>query len=128
MKVLQLAVRNPMKVSVEGREYSIEFPVKAVATLEEKLGRSMKFAADWLKIRTKEVEDVLAVGLSRNHHEDAAEVAARICDTLETEAIEEVIEGLCWSVFPRAMERIEAAAKRIREGHTSPNAPSADAR
>lgn len=128
MHILELAVRSPLIVRVGGAEYKVEFPVLAVVQLEDKLGRPMKSAADWLQIKTRELPDLLSVGLSRNHAEEAVTVAASICDTLETEAIDEVINGLCYSVFPRAMAKIEEAVKRIQEraekGTESPNVPS----
>lgn len=130
--VIEIAVKQPKVFRVDGVEYRLEFPVAAVAALEEKLGRSMKSASDWLRMQVMELPAVLFAGLTRNHPNEAQQIATAICDNLGPEDIEIVIDGLCVAAHPKAMERlqqqIDAARERFNNGGSPlPNVQSADA-
>lgn len=115
MEVLEIAVRQAKVFLVDGVEYRLEFPLPAVAEMEKKLGRSMKSPADWLNTKTEEVRDILAAGFSRNHPEDAERIADAICEYLEPEQINTVIDALCWAACPKAMARIQEQIEKSRD-------------
>ncbi len=128
--VLEIAVKERKIFRLGERDYSLTFTVPVVAALEEKLGRSMKGAADWFRIQTREVQDVLAAGFTHYHPDEAGDVAKQICDALDPEELETVIDALCVAACPKAMARlkveIEKAQSRIKKG-ISPNVQGADA-
>lgn len=129
--VIEIAVKERKIFRVGERDYSLVFMLSTIAELEEKLGRSMKSAADWLHIQTKEVHDILEAGFSHYHPEEAKDVADTICEALDPEQIENVIDGLCVAACPKAMarlqEEIEKVRARLKKGLPLPNVPGADA-
>lgn len=131
MSVLEIETKSRKILRVGGRDYALAFPLTIVADLETKLGRSMKAAPDWLHIETREVKTILEAGLAYYHADEANAVAERICETLDPEEIDTVIEALCVAACPKAMERIqkavEEARERIQKGLPLPNVQGADA-
>jgi hypothetical protein len=125
---VNIAVKQPKIFKVDGVDFRVEFPVSSVIKLEDALGRSMKSASDWLKTQTKELPEILKAGLLKHHKTEAEKVATAICDSLDPEEIEHVIDGLCVAACPKAMARIEAEINRLREkaakGLPLPNVPS----
>lgn len=130
MSVLEIEVKAPTMIRVDDNDYRLSFPLRAVAELEETLGRGLKFVSDWLNIKTHEIRSFLYFGLITHQDEDvAARVADAIAERLDPEGIEHVINALCMASFPKAMERvakeIEKAHARQREGKAAfPNAES----
>lgn len=130
--VLEITFKQSKIFRVGDKDYSLVFTVPVVAALEEKLGRSMKSAADWLRIQTKEVRDILEAGFTHHHPEDAKTIADTICDMLEPEEIENVIDALCVAACPKAMARLQVEIEKIKERAKKglpplPNVQSADA-
>jgi hypothetical protein len=132
MKVLELAVREPMTLKMGDTEYKLVFPVHIIIALEDKLGHSMKRLYDWTMLKTSELHAVLVAGLTVCHPDEAEAVASMITgDTfpLETEAIEEIVYALCRSIFPRAMAKMEEEREKFitarNPGAISPNAEGA---
>lgn len=133
--VLEIAIKQEQAkvIRVDGKDYSLTFPLPVVVDLEAKLGRTMKSAPDWLRIETAEVPAILEAALSSEHPDDAKDVTAAICAGLDPEAISTVIDALCWAACPKAMDRIKAdmdkAMERAKKGLTPfPNVQGADAR
>lgn len=128
---LEIEAKSRKIIRVGGKDYALVFRLPIVAALEEKLGRSMKSAADWLRIQTKEVPAVIEAGLTDYHPNDAKSVAETICSTLDPEEIEHVIDALCVAACPKAMarlqEELEKYRERMKQGLPVPNAQSADA-
>jgi len=132
MTVLEMGVKQRKIFRVGERDYSLAFTVPIVAELEVTLGRSMKSAADWLRIQTKEVRGILEAGLKHYHPDEAANVAEAVSLALDPEEIEVVIDGLCVAACPKAMARLEAelekARARAKRGLSPlPNVPGVDA-
>lgn len=129
MKTLELAVRQPLVITLGPQEYTIDFSVKTVAALEDRLGHSMKTAADWFRLETKELPIVLECGLLRhaNGPEDAELLALSICEGLNPEGIEELISALCASACPKAVARFHEELEKLKKRGTVPNVQSADA-
>lgn len=130
--VLEICVKQSKIFLVGDKDYSLVFTVPVIAALEEKLGRPLKSAGDWLRISTSEVRDILEAGFKKHHPEEAEEIADTICDLLDPEQLETVIDALCVAACPKAMarldEEIKKAQERARKGLTPlPNVPSADA-
>ena len=131
MSAIEIAVKQPKIFRVDGNDYALLFTVPAVAELEEKLGRSMKSATDWLRIQTKEVRDILEAGFTHYHPDEASIVADAICTCLEPEELEKVIDALCVAACPRAMAKLQEEMEKVRvrlsKGQPPfPNAPGAD--
>lgn len=128
--ILEMAVKSQNKICVNEREYELVFSFPVVAALEEKLGRSMKSAADWVRTQTKEVPDILEAGLSHLYPEEAKAVADSICNTFPPEEIEHVIDFLCVAACPKAMarlkEQMEKIQERVKQGLALPNVPGVD--
>lgn len=120
MEVIEIKVKAPKVFRVNGEDYRLSFSLAATAELEEKLGRSMKYVSDWLRIQTKEVRDILAAGFYIFHPNEAERVADAIAAELDPEEIEHVIDGLCVAAFPKAMARLheemQKAQERIQKG------------
>jgi hypothetical protein len=128
MKAVEIAVKQPKAVRVDGTDYFVEFPVPAVVEIEAALGRPMRGIADWFRIQPSEVCPVLAAGFRKHHPESADGLAEQICDSLEPEEIEIVIDGLCAAAFPKAMAKVQAEMEKLRKkGAALPNVQSADA-
>lgn len=132
MDVLKIEAKGRKIIRVGERDFALAFPLNVVADLEEKLGRSMKTAADWLRLQTKEVQPTLAAGFRLYHPEKADAVAETICSSLDPEEIDNVIEALCVAACPKAMERVkkamEEAQERLKKGLAPlPNGVGADA-
>ena len=130
--VLEIGVKQSKIFRVGEKDYSLVFTVPVIAALEEKLGRSLKGAADWFRIKTSEVRDILEAGFTKHHPEEAADIADTICNLLDPEEIENVIDGLCAAACPKAMARLELEIEKARERTKRglpplPNVPSADA-
>ena len=127
MDVLEIAVKQRKIIRLGKRDFSLAFTVPVVVALEEKIKRPMRGAADWLRIQTSEVRDILEAGFTHYHPEAAKGAADMICDTLAPEEIEHVIDALCWAACPKAMERLQAEVDKLRErakqGLPLPNAP-----
>lgn len=112
--VVELNVKRPALIRLsDGREFSLTFPLAAVIELETKLGRNMRNALDWLKITPSELPAIIAAGLT-SKYENASEVADEIVDHLDAESVEQVIEGMCWAAFPRAMEGFALQIEKMR--------------
>jgi plasmid stability protein len=131
MQALEIGVKQRQLLRVDDRDFAIVFPLPIVAELEETLGRSMKIPADWLRIKTAEVRDILEAGLKTYHPDEAAATADAVSKGLDPEQIETVIAALCAAACPKAMahleKEIEKARARARKGLALPNAQSADA-
>lgn len=131
--ILEITVqREPKVIRVDGKDYSLTFPLPIVVDLESKLGRPMKSAADWIRIKTEEVPAILEAALSSEHPDEAKDVATAIGSALDPEEISTVIDGLCEAACPKAMERIRAemekARERVQKGLAPfPNVQGADA-
>ena len=76
MELLELTVKQPLTVRVDGMDYRVEFPLSAVIRLEDKLGRPMRAPADWFKMQTKELPAVLEAGLSKCHRNTCSRCAS----------------------------------------------------
>jgi hypothetical protein len=113
--VLELAIRQPFILRVNGENHQVTYPVSVVAELEEKLGRPFRSVTDWLRISAGELELILCFGLETYHPEEASQISLDVCAALEPEAIETVIEALCVSNFPKAMERYRIALEKAQE-------------
>jgi hypothetical protein len=126
--VLEIGVKQSRIFRVGERDFALVFTVGAVAALEDKLGRSMKNPADWFRLQTKEVQDVLEAGFKTYHADEAKDVAEAVCRTLDAEQIENVIDFVCWAACPKAMERLRVEVEKMREavkkGLPLPNVPS----
>jgi hypothetical protein len=120
MDTIEIQVKEPKLFRVDGVDYQLTFPLSVVAELEVKLGRPMKDAASWLRIRTKEIQAVLEAGFTRYHPDAAAMVAESIANGLDQEEIDTVIDGLFVAACPKAAERLRAemekARKRVEKG------------
>lgn len=114
-QILELTPRQPFVLRIDGTDYSIEYPVPAVAKLEKTLNRGMRSLADWLKITAEELPVVLEAGLDKAVPEKAKDIAVAVCDSLPAEEIETVIEALCTTTFPKAAERYRKAVEEIRQ-------------
>lgn len=131
--VLEIAVKERRIIRVAERgDFALAFTVREVAALEDKLGRSMKSAADWLNIKTKEVRDILEAGFRHYHPDEAGALADEICSVLGPEEIEHLIDAICVAACPKAMARIQDEIVKIRERMKKelpplPNGVSADA-
>lgn len=132
MDVLKIEAKGRKIIRVGERDYALAFPLNTVAELEEKLGRSMKMGADWLRLQTREVQPTLAAGFRLYHPDEADSIAETICSTLDPEEIDNVIEALCVATCPKTMERVkkamEEAQERLKKGLSPlPNGVGADA-
>lgn len=128
MNIIEIQVKDCKVFRVDGRDYSLTFPLSVIAELEVKLGRPMKDAASWLRIKTSEVQDILEAGFKRYHPEEAAVIAESIANALDPEEIETVIDGLFVAACPKAAVRLQAEMEKIRkrvEKGILPNVPSA---
>jgi hypothetical protein len=127
MDVLELAVRQPLQIRVNDETLTVHFTVLSSIALESRLGRSMKDAADWFRIRAAELPAVLEEGLRTEHAARAAELADAICNT-SPEATETIIQAVCATAYPdatrRLKEEMERLRDRIRKGLPLPNVPS----
>jgi hypothetical protein len=121
---LESAVKQPFLLRVDGKEYTIEFPLAAVAQAEEKLNRSLKTPVDWFTAPAKDIPALLAAGLAKRHPEVKAEDVAAICDALGPEAITEVTEALGALAFPKWTAKYKENLEKARAG-TLPKAPGA---
>lgn len=124
MDTLELAVRQPLDIKLDDTINRVEFPLSAVAAIEEDLGRGMKTLPDWFRIQTKEVPAILRHGLTQLKADDAKETADLICENLDPEGIDTLIDALCASAFPRQVARFKEEIKKMQTGGTLPNAPS----
>ena len=126
--VIDIAVKQPKAFRVDGKTFLLEFPLSAVIVLEAKLGRPMKGLSDWLKVSTGELWDVLEAGFRKHHEEESHGIATALCDGLEPEDIERVIDAVCVCACPRAMERLkeemEKMRDRLKKGLPLPNVQS----
>jgi hypothetical protein len=114
--VLEIEVKQAKIIRVDGKDYDLAFPLSVVVDLENKLGRSMKSAPDWLQITTAEVPIILEAGLSPGRPDDEAKtLATLICAVLNPEEISTVIDGLCAAACPKAMARIMAEMEKARK-------------
>lgn len=100
---VELAAIPSLLLTVDGREYTVEFPLSSVLFAEEKLGRPLKTLQDWFGLECKDIQGVLVAGLRKHHARESenVDVAARICETLNPEALDEVQYALCKLAFPR---------------------------
>jgi hypothetical protein len=117
MKTLTFAVRQPLKLIglIEGRELLVEFTIPATAALEEKLGRTLKGYMDWVQLKAKELESVLAAGLLRYQPEDAEKLAATVSESAWPELQEQILEAICAHAWPEATERAAKALEQWRK-------------
>lgn len=130
-EVIEIKVQAPKMFRVDGVDYRVQFPMNQVAALEEKIGRGMKSAADWLRMKTSEIPDILFYGLQTYHADEADAVVTTVRDNLDPEQLEFVMDALCEVACPKAMERVRAALEeareRVKKGLPAiPNATSAD--
>ena len=128
MDVLEIKVKDRKIVRMNERDFSLLFDVPTTAALEDKLGRDMKSPADWFRIRTKEVRDILEAGFTHYHSEEAKDIADVICSALDPEEIEIVIDAICEAACPKALarlrEEITKAQARLQKGLSLlPNVP-----
>lgn len=122
MNALETAVSPALLLKVDGNNYTVSFPLSAVAQLEEAIGRPMRTPQAWLGLPAKDVQAVLKAGLQRVQGEEVAQkLAVQICDGLNPEAMCEVLYALTKLAFPKFMEELEKRTKA-----KSPNAPSGD--
>jgi hypothetical protein len=127
MDVLKTAVTPHLTLEVDEKKYLVEFPLPAVITAEEKIGRSLKSPADWFCAPAKDVPALLEAGLSRHHPDVTAEDIQAICDRLNPEAYAEVTEALGALAFPRFTARYKENLEKLQAKGQSPKAESADA-
>ena len=115
---LELEVRQPLCIRVqkdgEILPVTVEFDLPAVVALERSLNRSMKTAADWLRLQSGELERTLAAGLRLHHGAEAEQLAATICGGLSPESIETTLDAICTSACPRAMRRFREELEKLR--------------
>ena len=113
--VLEITVKQAKLIRIDGKDYDLTFPLPVVVDLENKLGRPMKSAPDWLRVTTAEVPAILEAGLSSGYPNEAKALSGSVCAALAPEEISTVIDGLCAAACPKAMARIEAEMKKARE-------------
>lgn len=101
---LNITPRHSLVLSLDAISYTVRYTAATIARLQEELGHPLASFVDWLQISADEMPVVLEAGLEPNH-EDADQIAASICDSLETEAFDRLVETLSVAVFPRAVER-----------------------
>lgn len=118
MSKLESAVIPSLTLQVDNRAYTVEFPLSAVVSAEEKTGRSLKSLSDWFQVPTKNIPALLEAGLSKHHQDVTPEEIASICDRLNPEALDEVHYALCKLAFPKSMAALE---ERQSKGSVSPN-------
>jgi len=125
-KVLELAVRQPLTLKVDGVDYTVEFPLSSVVIAEEKIGRGLKSPADWFGLPDKDIPAVLEAGLIKHHADKAGEIARLVCDALGPESSAEFTEALGAMAFPRFLARYKENLAKIQAkgGTASPNGPS----
>jgi hypothetical protein len=124
--VVELAVKRPLILKTNDKEYTIEFPLSAVIMAEEKLGRSLKTPADWFGAPAKDIPALLEAGLSKHHPEVTAEEIKEICDGISPEAYTEFTEAIGAVAFPRWLARFKENLEKLKAG-ASPKAQSVDA-
>lgn len=120
MKAIEAAVNPMLLLKVDGQNYTVIFPLSAVAQLEDTIGRPMRTPQAWLGLPAKDVHAVLQAGLAKAHPDVSAAVATQVCEGLNPESLCEVLYALTKLAFPKFMEELE---KRTAK---SPNAPSGD--
>jgi hypothetical protein len=120
---LEAAVIPSLLLTVGDVSYTVEFPLTAVIQAEEKTGKSLKSLNEWFNLQAKDVPAVLAAGLSKHHPDIEPGAVQAICDTLNPEALDEVLYALCKLAFPRRMAFIE---EHSAKGKTSPNGQGGD--
>lgn len=91
----------------DSQSYTVEYPLSAVIAAEEKLGRSLKAAADWFCAPAKDVPALLEAGLRRHHPDITPEEVQSICDRLNAEAYTELTEALGALNFPAWLARFK---------------------
>jgi hypothetical protein len=123
--VVELAVKRPLILKTNDREYTIEYPLSAVIKAEEKLGRSLKSPADWFGAPAKDIPALLEAGLSTHHPDVTPEEIKAICDGISPEAYTEFTEAIGAVAFPRWLARFKENLEKVKAG-TSPKAPSVD--
>lgn len=124
---LQLAAVPALLLTVDGEPFRIEFPLRAVAVLEEELGRPLRTPQAWLGLPAKDIPAVLAAGLTKHHADVAEKLTDTICENLNPEGLDEVLYALCRLAFPRYIARFEEHQAK-RKGNALPNEQSGDAR
>jgi hypothetical protein len=117
---IKSAVIPSLLLKVEERDYTVEFPLSAVILAEEKLGRPLKSLQDWFSLASKDIPAVLQAGLQKHHPDIQPGDVTRICDTLNPEALDEVLYALCKLAFPRRMAALEESIAKGK-GTASPN-------
>lgn len=125
MNVLEMKTKQALLVPFLGVEHRIEFSFRAVAAIEEDLGRKMTTLPDWFRITTKEIPVILQHGFVGLEGEEAAKLAASICDNQGPEGIERIIDAMCAVAFPEQVARFKAELEKIQnkgKGDASPNA------
>ena len=126
--VVELAVKPTLMLLVEGKPYTLEFPLSAVIKAEATLGRSLKSPADWFCAKAEDLSALLEAGLAKHHPDITPEEVQAICEGIGPETYTEVTEALGALNFPRFLARYKENLERMRaKGDTSPNAPSAGA-
>jgi hypothetical protein len=118
--LIESAVIPALTLKVEGREYTVEFPLSAVIKAEEKLGRSLKSPKEWFEVPSRDIPALLEAGLSKHHKDVTPEELQSICDRLNPEALDEVLYALCRLAFPKYVAVLEENLAKARAG-TSPN-------
>jgi hypothetical protein len=124
--VVELAVKRPLILKTNGREYTIEYPLSAVIKAEEKLGRSLKTPADWFGAPAKDIPALLEAGLSKHHPEVTEAEVQAICDELSPEAYTEFTEAIGAVAFPRWLAKFKENLEKLKTKAASPKAPSVD--
>jgi hypothetical protein len=116
MKTIEASAIPSLLLKVDGKDYTVTYPLSAVAQLEEQLQRPLRTPQGWLGLPAKDLPAVLAAGLSKHNDADTARtVAAAVSEGLNPEGLCEVLYALAKLAFPKVMEDIEQRTK-------SPNA------
>jgi hypothetical protein len=121
LATIESAVIPSLTLKVDGKEYTVRFPLSAIIRAEEKIKKSLKYFVEWHELAPSDVPLVLEAGIAENHGDVTAEIAA-ICERLNPEALYEIRYALCKLSWPRAMADYEAkCAAALAAGKTSPN-------
>lgn len=100
---LNITPRHSVILSLDDATFTVRYSAAAITRLQEELDRPMSGFGDWLRISVDEMPVVLAAGLEANH-EDAHQIAGAICDSLEAETFDRLVQTLSVAVFPREVE------------------------
>ena len=127
VEFVERAVKPTLVLLVEGKEYTVEYPLSSVIKAETKLGRSLKSPADWFCAKAEDLPALLEAGLGKHHPELTTEEVQAICEGIGPETYTEVTEALGALNFPHFLARYQEGLEKARKGGALPNAQSADA-